>query len=195
MISAAPAAVRNAGPIFEVLKRELPTPCRLLEIGSGTGLHAVRVGAALPGVDWYPTEKDDRLHDLTLSLQASDGLLAARASAFDVDKAVQADTPFDAVFSCNTAHIMRLETVHNMFRRVGETAAERAVFLLYGPFKLDGRFTTASNEAFDATLQRKAQGMGIRPLEALDEFALEAGFERSALYAMPSNNLLAVWRR
>lgn len=195
MISAAPAAARNAGPILEVLRRELTSPCRLLEIGSGTGLHAIRVGSALPGVDWHPTEKDDRLEDLRLSLSAESPVLAARASAFDVDNAVRTDTPFDAVFSCNTAHIMPVETVHNMFRRVGESAAVHSVFLLYGPFQLDGRFTTPSNEAFDETLRRKGRGMGIRPLETLDEFASEAGFHRSALYAMPSNNLLVAWRR
>ena len=195
MITAAPAAARNAAPIIEVLRRELSVPCRLLEIGSGTGLHAVRVSEAMPGITWQATEVDAQVENLRLSLRAVDEELADRVRALDVDQPVAFNAGFDAIFSCNTAHIMALDSVENMFRCVAESGLPECCFLLYGPFRLHDDFTSPSNAVFDETLRRQDPRMGIRDLETLDEFAGAHEFTRTALYAMPSNNLLPVWRR
>ena len=195
MVAYAPAAARNASPILEVLRVELPSPCRLLEIGSGTGLHADRAAQELPWIEWHPTEVSEALSRLSASLSESTPALASRAFALDVDQRPQCNLTFDAAFSCNTAHIMSEKSVASMFQRVGEMTRSDAAFLLYGPFLLDGAYTSEGNAQFDHQLRMKNPAMGLRALEQLDEFAGFSGFERSRLYGMPSNNLLAVWRR
>ncbi len=195
MVACAPAAARNASPILEVLKAELPDPCRLLEIGSGTGLHADRAARELPWIEWYPTEVPEALPRLRASLFESTPGLGSRTFALDVDQRAQCNETFDAAFSCNTAHIMSEDSVASMFQRVGEMTLGDAAFLLYGPFLLDGAYTSEGNAQFDNQLRMKNPAMGLRALEQLDEFAVFAGFKRNRLYGMPSNNLLAVWRR
>ena len=195
MVSHAPAAARNAAPILDVLERELPRPCKLIEIGSGTGLHAAKARESLPHVDWQVSETPAALARLKDSLAQLAPTLGQRAIALDVDAAPQALPPFDVAFSCNTAHIMPVDTVRNMFRRVGDMTADRSRFLLYGPLNLGGRHTSPGNARFDENLRSREAGMGLRDLEQLDEFAADAGFLRSRLYAMPSNNFLVVWSR
>ena len=90
---------------------------------------------------------------------------------------------------------MSEDSVASMFQRVGEMTLGDAAFLLYGPFLLDGAYTSEGNAQFDNQLRMKNPAMGLRALEQLDEFAVFAGFKRNRLYGMPSNNLLAVWRR
>ena len=195
MFQHAPAAARNAAPILDVLRRELPDPCRLIEFGSGSGLHAAQARKLLPHVDWQVSELPSALPKLRDALARSEPSLAERAIALNVDDDAPTLSPFDAAFSCNTAHIMPLESVHNMFRRAGEMTTDRAVLLLYGPFNLAGRYTSPGNAQFDEQLQSRNAGMGLRNVEQLDEFAEEAGFSRSRLYAMPSNNFLVSWIR
>ena len=195
MVACAPAAARNASPILAVLKRELPDPCRLAEIGSGTGLHAARAETELPFVEWHPSEMPGVLPRLCASLSESALQVAERAFAMDVNEPTDRRGEFDAVFSCNTAHIMSKESVVRMFQRVGELTRSDAMFLLYGPFLLDGRYTSEGNAQFDSHLRAKDPAMGLRKLEDLDELAGIEGFVRSRLYGMPSNNLLAVWQR
>lgn len=195
MVQYAPAAARNAAPILDVLQRELPNACRLIEFGSGTGLHAARAREQLPHIDWQASETPSALPALKNALAQSAPSLGKRTIAMDVDDDAPALPPFDAAFSCNTAHIMPLESVHNMFRRVSDMTTDRAVFLLYGPFNLAGRYTSPGNALFDEQLRARNLGMGLRDLEHLDALAGEIGFLRSRLYTMPSNNLLVVWKR
>ena len=78
---------------------------------------------------------------------------------------------------------------------VGDALRADGVFCLYGPFRIDGRFNTESNERFDASLRQRDPAMGIRDLETLDDFGASRGLQRQRLYAMPSNNFIAVWTR
>ncbi|MDJ0918146.1 MAG: DUF938 domain-containing protein [Woeseiaceae bacterium] len=195
MVTCAPAAARNASPILDVLKRELPNPCKLAEIGSGTGLHAARANTELPLVEWHPSELPGLVPRLVASLSEAAPEVAERAFALDVDEPADCDGEFDAAFSCNTAHIMSSDSVVRMFDRVDELTRDGAKFLLYGPFILEGRYTSEGNEQFDRHLRAKDPSMGLRKLEDLDQLAALKGFARSRLYGMPSNNLMAVWQR
>ena len=195
MVERAPAAARNAAPILDVLHRELPVPCRLIEFGSGTGLHAASARDQLPHIDWQVSEMPSALPALTDSLEQLAPSLGENAIALNVDDDAPVLPPYDAAFSCNTAHIMPLGSVKNMFRRVSDMTTDRSMFLLYGPFNLAGRHTSPGNAQFDEQLRARNAGMGLRNLEQLDEFAGEVGFSRSRLYTMPSNNFLIVWTR
>lgn len=187
------AAERNAEPILEALRREFRHCADVLEIGSGTGQHAAAFAAGLPHLDWQTSDLDEN-HAAIRAWTASVSNVRAPLS-IDVRDAVLPPASYDAVYSSNTAHIMSFEAVVDMMRLVAQTLRSGGLFCLYGPFRKDGAFNTTSNERFNSSLRSRNPQMGLRDLEAIDELAEAGGLRRSSLYAMPSNNLLSVWRK
>ncbi len=191
----APAATRNSRPILEVIRNEFRDFESVLEIGSGTGQHAVFFAEAMPWLTWQTSDLTEN-HQGIRSWIADSGLANVREPILlDVEQAGDVDGEYDGVFSANTAHIMSIGTTRCMFDVVARLLSPGGVFCLYGPFNLDGQFTSQSNERFDQSLHRQDPAMGIRDLEELDGFAGRSAMRRERLYAMPANNLIVVWRR
>ena len=190
------ACERNKGPILEVLKQEFCDCRSVLEIGSGTGQHAVHFARGLPHVVWQTSDLPGNHPGIMAWLGHAQ--LGNMRAPLDLDvEQVGGDTlsgmRFDAVFSANTAHIMRIEAVAEMFRLAGSLLPAGGVFCLYGPFNFDGEYSSESNAEFDASLRQRDPTMGIRDIRRLDEFAEHAGLSRVRIYAMPANNHIAVW--
>jgi hypothetical protein len=82
-----------------------------------------------------------------------------------------------------------------MFRGVGAVLQPAGIFMLYGPFNYDGRFSSASNERFDAWLKERDPGMGIRDLAWLSGLAADGGMALIEDIEMPVNNRTLVWRK
>ncbi|MCA1777844.1 MAG: class I SAM-dependent methyltransferase, partial [Xanthomonadaceae bacterium] len=101
--------------------------------------------------------------------------------------------PFDAAFSANTAHIMHWREVVAMLSGVARCLRGDGLFILYGPFKRAGRHHAGSNAEFDASLQARDPGMGIRDLNDLEREAESLGLERIAELCMPANNHILVF--
>jgi cyclopropane fatty-acyl-phospholipid synthase-like methyltransferase len=191
----APATRRNRDAILSVLLEEFATCHDVLEIGSGTGQHAVYFGRHLPHLTWHTSDLAVN-HAGILAWIGESGMENVRPP-LDLD--VLADTlpgrRFDAVFSANTAHIMGFAAVTAMFRLVGEALPEGGSFCLYGPFNIDGRFTSESNERFDRSLRRQDPEMGIRDLADVSQLAGANGMSLARRYAMPANNMVLVFSR
>ena len=115
--------------------------------------------------------------------------------SLDVRTAEIDEQRYDGVFSANTAHIMSFETVADMIALVSRALCAGGVFCLYGPFRIDGEFSTDSNEQFHASLRAGDPQMGIRELADVDALAEKGGLHRESLYAMPANNLAVTWRK
>ena len=188
-------AERNAAPIIEILRREFRDRSRVLEIGSGTGQHAVTFAKDLRHLYWQTSDLDEN-HAGICAWAEHAGLdnLGAPVS-LDVRTADVDENAYDAAFSSNTAHIMGIDAVEKMFTLIGKALRDDGVFCLYGPFQRNGEFNTQSNAEFDAGLRQRDPAMGIRDIEVLDEFASAARMHRQRLYAVPANNNVAVWRR
>lgn len=188
-------AQRNARPILEVLRHELSGHTHVLEIGSGTGQHAIFFAAELTHVQWQTSDLEEN-HDGIRAWIAEAGLSNVHGPlSLDVTRANVSDTSYDAVYSSNTAHIMGPNAVVAMFGLVGRILRRDGRFVLYGPFRQAGRFNTQSNADFDADLRSRDRSMGIRDLDELDKLGAENGLRRMNLYAVPSNNLVAVWQK
>lgn len=188
-------AVRNAAPILEILNREFRDSTRVLEFGSGTGQHAVTFAAALGHLYWQTSDLDENHSGINAWIAAENLRNIGTPLSMDVRTADVEPAAYDAAFSSNTAHIMGINAVERMFTLVGRALREQGAFCLYGPFRCGGQFNTQSNAEFDADLRGRDPVMGIRNLEKLDEFAATSGLQRQRLYAVPSNNYVAVWQK
>ena len=187
------SCVENREPILAVLQTRLAECRRLLEIGSGTGQHAVYFAPELPQIFWQTSDKREN-HDAILAWLADSGATnIGRPISLDVLQDPWPSPGFDVVFSANTAHIMPLDAVEAMFRGVGSVLNPGGQFLLYGPFNYDGRFTSDSNERFDGWLKQQNPAMGIRDLGVLAAFASEAGMYLQEDIEMPVNNRTLIW--
>jgi len=188
------ACERNKEPILAQLRTHFARATRVLEIGSGTGQHAIHFAAAMPQLTWQPSEIPGELDGI--SAWMAQRPLANMLAPIALE--VRADWPgrsFDAIFSANTLHIMGWESVRACFRGIGCCLEPGGVLAIYGPFNYGGRFTSESNAAFDAWLRRRDPVSGIRDAEAVHALAAEAGLLPEADHAMPANNRLLVWRR
>jgi cyclopropane fatty-acyl-phospholipid synthase-like methyltransferase len=190
----APASGRNRNAILEVIKTEFATCHSVLEIGSGTGQHAVYFADAMPWLKWQTSDLAEN-HSGIDSWIADSGLENVRRPILlDVQQADGIDGNYDGIFSANTAHIMSIHGVRCMFDVVGRVLSPGGVFCLYGPFNQNGKFTSESNERFDQSLRSRDPAMGIRDLNELESFAAGVAMRRARRYAMPANNMLVVWR-
>jgi len=201
-----PACERNQEPIQAVLRRWLPPPragqpLKVLEVGSGTGQHAVHMARHLAGVHWQPTDRQEHLASLALriALEGREGLApGARIEAplvLDVTQAQWPSSPYGAVFSANTLHIMAASAVPFFLAGSARVLAPEGLLLLYGPFRYGERHTAESNIAFDTHLRSIDPAMGVRDAEALRREAANLGMVLEADEAMPANNRLLVFRR
>ena len=208
----APACERNQGPILDVLRTHFAGRRHVLEIGSGTGQHAVHFAAAMPWLHWQCADGPAYLPGIRLWLDEA-GLpntpaplpLQAVAPHEGVPGGLMPPPPlpaqphglpgYDAVFSANTLHIMGWEEVQALFAGLPQVLAGEAVVAVYGPFNRDGTYTSDSNRDFDAWLKARDPRSGVRDLEAIQALAARAGLQPRADIDMPTHNRLLVWQR
>lgn len=189
------ACENNKDPILQVLKEQFTTSGPLLEIGSGTGQHAVHFASALPHLAWQPTDRRENLPGIAqwvaearLPNLAAPAYLDVTVEPWPLSRAV-------GVFSANTAHIMGWNAVEAMFAGVGNVLEPGGRFCLYGPFGHNGVLTPDSNVRFDAMLRARDPESGIRDDAALRQLGQQCGLRPVADYALPANNRLLVWER
>ena len=190
----APACERNKEPILAVLRRHFADRRNVLEVGSGTGQHAVHMAAGLPHLRWQPSDVAENLPGIRLWL--AEARLANLTPPIELD--VNAAPPggrYDAVFSANTLHIMSWDEVLKLFATLDILLTDDAVLAVYGPFNYRGQFTSPSNREFDRSLRERAEHMGLRDFEAVDALARSIGLDLAEDCAMPANNRTLVWRR
>ncbi|HTX05734.1 MAG TPA: DUF938 domain-containing protein [Steroidobacteraceae bacterium] len=188
------ACERNRGPILEVLRSHFADRRRVLEIGSGTGQHAVHFAAALPHLLWQTSDLDPNLPGIRLWLEEAALPNLPPPIMLDVTGSWP-EARFDAVFTANTLHIMSWPRVRALFEALPAVLTPDAVLAVYGPFNYDGRFTSESNASFDAWLKQRATHSGIRDFAAIDELARVLGFALVEDRSMPANNRALIWRR
>ncbi len=189
-----PACDENKAPILAVLRPLLADRKQVLEIGSGTGQHAVHFAAAMPHLRWQCSDIEAHLPGIDAWLSEVTLANLPAAIRLNVDSDWPAG-PFDAVYSANTAHIMSLPQVEKMFMGVGRLLPVGAPFALYGPFSDDGKHASPSNAQFDRHLRQYDPLSGVRDLNDLRRFADAAGLDLEHDMPMPVNNRTLVWRR
>lgn len=193
MLPVSDACERNKEPILSVLRACFADRTLVLEIGSGTGQHAVYFARHLPHLAWQPTEQLNYLPDLAARVRLEGGSNLRAPTVLDVRQAVWPARSVDAVFTANTLHIMSWPAVVALYRGVAEVLAPGGVLCVYGPFRYGGEYTSESNGEFDRMLKERDPLSGIRDIEAVCELAGPYGLSLVADHDLPANNRLLVF--
>ncbi len=192
----APAAERNAAPILDVLRECLPSAGVVLEIASGTGVHAARFAAALPTLAWQPSDADARARASIEAWRAHASLANLRAPLdLDVCRTPWPIEAADAIVCINMIHISPWAAAEALFDGAQRLLPAGGVLYLYGPYRRHGAHTAPSNEAFDAQLRERNAAWGVRDMEAVEALGEARGFVCEARVAMPANNFSVVLRK
>lgn len=173
----------------------MPEHGSVLEIGSGTGQHAVFLTEKMTGLMWQPSDREENLAGLEVrfAIEGNDNILAPLR--LDVLHDPWPGYSFDAAFSANTAHIMPWDAVVAMFAGVAEHLQTDSRFFLYGPFNVDNCFTSQSNAHFDAQLRAEDPEMGIRDIAMIESLAKRHHMPLENKLTMPANNFILVFKK
>ncbi|MFN3353391.1 MAG: DUF938 domain-containing protein [Brevundimonas sp.] len=192
-----PAADRNADAILEVLRAALPRQGRVLEIAAGTGQHAARFAAALPGLVWTPTDASaDALSSIAAwRASARADNLAAPIRLVVEDQASWPDGPFSAVVAINLIHISPWAATEALMAGAARVLAPGGLLYLYGPYREADGPLAESNAAFDDSLRARDPAWGLRDRDAVIEAAKANGLAFTLRKAMPANNLSLLFRK
>lgn len=193
-LPSSPACERNKDPILARLQFLFSHAKQVLEVGSGTGQHAVHFAGHMPWLRWTCSDRTEYRGGLRTRIEQA----ALQNLHGPIELDVMHGWPkekFDAVFSANTAHIMPWIAVEKMFDGVGKLLEGGERFVLYGPFHYSGMATSAGNAAFDRELQSRGGGEGIRDMDAVNQLASQQDLRLIADFAMPANNRMFAWEK
>lgn len=203
-----PAFHRNVAPMRTLLEGWLGPASAgdVLEIGAGSGQHALAFATALPRLTWWPTEAGGeqlasieawRRHAGPPNLMAPFALDAA-AEDWGLTGPTAGRPPARgllAIVAVNVLHIAPWAVAEGLFRGAGRHLGDGGMLIFYGPFMRNGSHTAASNAAFDADLRARDPAWGLRDMAALDVLARQQGLRRQATEAMPANNFTLLFTR
>jgi cyclopropane fatty-acyl-phospholipid synthase-like methyltransferase len=195
MLPFSAACERNKDPILEVLRVCLADRAQVLEIGSGTGQHAVHFARALAHLTWHPTEQLAYLADLTERVKLEGPHNLRPPTVLDVRQSLWPVRSVDAIFTANTLHIMSWAEVMALFHGIGTVLSPGGVLCIYGPFRYEGRYTSDSNREFDLMLQERDPDSGLRDMQAVTALAQQYGLRLDADHDLPANNRLVVFTK
>ncbi len=186
---------QNRLPILEVLRPLFADLSDVLEIGSGTGQHAVFFAAEMPHLNWQTSDRRENHPGIRAWLADSPNPRLQPPIALDVIADPWPEHRYDAVFSANTAHIMGYREVQAMLQGVAGVLKSGGLFALYGPFNYGGHYSSESNARFDQWLKERDPRSCIKDVDDLSATAAELGLELAKDYEMPVNNRILLWRK
>jgi SAM-dependent methyltransferase len=189
------ACERNKGPIGQALAQLLPDDARVLEVGAGTGQHAVHFATLMPGLDWLATDRADNLPGLQARFAVEAPQHMKAPVALDVTDERWPQGPFDVVYTANTLHIMPFELTAVLFAQASRCLCQGGLLICYGPFMDGGVHQADSNARFDQSLKARDPHMGIRDTADILPIARSNGFVLDADLPLPANNRLLVFSR
>jgi SAM-dependent methyltransferase len=190
------ACENNKQPILNILQSIFASCKSILEIGSGTGQHAIFFAEKMPWLTWQPS--DQKTYLMGIAHQRENSALTNLLAPIELNVSTQpwpSLETIDGIFSANTCHIMSWAMVEDFIAGVGKTLISDGIFCLYGPFNYQGKFTSESNAQFDAWLKQRDNLSGIRDYEAMLVLAEKNGLQQQADHSMPANNRLLVFKK
>ena len=188
------ACERNKHPISEKLISHLNTSKSVLEIGSGTGQHALFFSQCLPHLTWQPSDLAAHIPDIKARIAQHPSPNILSPFILDVRSDTWCDHHYDAIFTANTLHIVAWSTVEKFFQGIARHLNPEGLLCIYGPFRYQQNYTSQSNAEFDLWLKNRDALSGIRDFEAIEALAQQHQLILQQDYALPANNQLLIWQ-
>jgi SAM-dependent methyltransferase len=195
------ASARNREPLLDVLRGVLPGAGLVLEIGSGTGEHAVFLAGQLPDLVFQPSDPDPEGRESIAAWTRHAGVtnvlppLDLDSERFSAEELGPKAADLCALMAVNVIHISPWATALGLLRLAGELLPADGPLILYGPFRRNGSHTAPSNQEFDSMLRARDPAWGVRSLEDVSAAASERNLVLEDCIEMPANNLVVVLRR
>ncbi|WP_434938003.1 DUF938 domain-containing protein [Shewanella sp. HL-SH8] len=183
------ACENNKQPILDIIAPRLIKPLHLLEVGTGTGQHAVFFARQLPHICWQASDQVVNLNHINARIAQANIINLPAAIALDVSQQWPKQI-FDAIYTANTLHIMSSKLVEAFFVGVGQVTKVNSQVFIYGPFNYNGHFTSDSNANFEQWLKQNDPSSGIRDIEWILELAKAQQLMLIDDFSMPANNRL-----
>lgn len=188
------SCINNRSAILEHLQRLLYNCKSVLEIGSGTGQHAVYFTHHMPHIDWQTSDLEENHKGIISWLDDASQPNCLLPIELDVANPQWPDKKYDVIFTANTLHICSWQQVTLLFQHLPQSLKQKGLFIVYGPFNYEGNYTSESNERFDQYLQASNPEKGIRDIEKINKLAIDNGLALLEDQAMPANNRLLVFK-
>ncbi|WP_295192412.1 DUF938 domain-containing protein [uncultured Brevundimonas sp.] len=192
-----PAARRNAEAILRVLRAHLPARGSVLEIASGSGEHAAAFAAALPDLDWTPSDPSDQARD-SIAAWSHQFALSNLKPPVAIDASDFSTWPtdtFDTLYCANMTHISPWPATEGLMDLAGRVLRRPGGLLaLYGPYREFEVPLAESNAVFDASLKARNVDWGLRDREMVEALARSHGLAATLRVQMPANNLILLFR-
>ena len=189
------SADANKDHILRQLRACLHSNHHVLEIGSGTGQHALYFTQSMPEITWQCSDVDLTSFSLDKVLDSSPRSNLLDPIIVDIDNWPDLQRAYDAVYSANCIHIIRHDQLAPYVEGASRSLKPGGLMLLYGPYKYGGKFTTQSNADFDVYLRTSYGAGGIKDFEVINKLANENGLALENDVAMPANNQFLVFRK
>jgi len=187
------ACENNKGPILRAILPYLSKAEQVLEIGSGTGQHAIYFAAQMPHLTWHTSDMPRHHEGINMWLREAGVANIKPPIALDVNDSWP-ELAIDALFTSNTFHIMSWKEVCRLIVKTAEMLPLNGYLMVYGPFNYDGQYTAESNRAFDNMLRSRDALSGLRDMADVTSKMSAAGFELLEDVAMPANNRCLIWQ-
>ncbi|MBK24813.1 MAG: methylase [Halobacteriovorax sp.] len=191
----APSCERNAGPIHNVLSKHLKDRKRLLEVGSGTGQHAVHFAPKFPHLTWITSDQPQYHQGIKMWLEEAKLPNIEGPLSFKLGEDSFPASNIDVLYTANTFHIMPFDMVKELISLAGANLIPGSLFIVYGPFSYNGEFTSKSNEEFHLNLGQMAPHQGIRDFKDVHEQFEKRGFKLLDDIVMPANNQTLIYKK
>ncbi|SQH77056.1 conserved protein of unknown function [Shewanella benthica] len=193
------ACENNKAPILEAISQAFSSSNRVLEIGTGTGQHAVYFAQALPHLTWQTSDQAGYIDGINAQLKQARSQGDRATDNLSPPLILDVTQPWplsshqagiDGIFTANTLHIMAKEMVEAFFIGVGKHLRTPGNLCIYGPFNYAGNYTSESNARFDTWLAQQDPRSAIRDIEWIVQLAENQGLRLVGDHSMPANNRL-----
>jgi hypothetical protein len=197
------AGSHNREPILGVLKDKMPkNPERILEMASGSGMHINHFAPHFEHLHFHPSDKDievfDNIKKLSVDLENSNIADPVHLDLTDPQTWFNPgpEKSFAAIFCINIFQVAPVSIANGMMKCAAHLLKDDGFLLIYGPFQIEGRFSTDSNKTFHETLSSVGvPEWGLKDIADLKEAAANNGLLLKELIDMPSNNFSLIFGR
>lgn len=186
---------QNRDPILNVVLPLFANKKNILEVGSGTGQHAVYFAKKMPHLNWQTSDQYEYHDGIKQWLSEAELSNTPPPLRLNVSQGNWPELENDAIFSANAVHIMSWKNVTDFIKNAGELLNPDGLLVLYGPFNYDGEYTSESNARFDIWLKQRDPDSGIRDFEAINILAEAVGMHLQQDIEMPANNRILCWEK